>query len=82
MMVDQNYMIMWYLSEQLVVFSICDESLSLVERSKISKALISSDRPQIFTTGKPEFNVGALNENEYNDVSLSAFVGPMVVVDF
>ena len=64
---------LWYLTEQLVVFALCDKELSNQERTQIASQLLLQAKPQHFPPGKPKFP--AMNLFTDNP-ELHTFVGP------
>ena len=44
-----------YLTEELIVLSLCDTKLCDVDRSEIAKALVNFKRPLKYEIGKPKF---------------------------
>ena len=48
---------LWYLTPQLIVFSLADPQVSSSEKEDLAKALFSTPRPPIMKSGKPTFPV-------------------------
>ena len=63
---------LWYLTEQLVVFGLFDDELSLPERRAMAERLLSIQRPQNFGPSKPTFPTDLMSNNPTLDV----FIGP------
>ena len=62
---------LWYLTEELFVFGLFDNELSINERRKMANKLIVSPWPRIFTVGKPNFPIDKMTDSP----SLESFVG-------
>ena len=54
---------LWYLTEQLVVFSLFDTNLPVQERNAMASKLIATRKPRGFVPGKPSFPVNYMTEN-------------------
>jgi len=48
---------LWYLTEELVVFSIFDDTLSPLLRSELAKTLFNTPKPESFQQEKPRFPI-------------------------
>ena len=67
---------LWYLSEELVVFSVFDRELTESLRKALVEKLLSIPRPKRFLPGKPKFpKIGPNDSVEYPD-QLIRFIGP------
>ena len=63
---------LWYLTEELVVFVLCDTDAEEETKSKVVQRLLESDRPQNFVPGKPAFS----DIEDIETISLPDLVGP------
>lgn len=63
---------LWYLSEELVIFGLFDENLSILERHSMAAKLLSQVRPNSFAPGKPKFPTDLMTRNPH----LESFIGP------
>lgn len=66
---------MFYLTEELIVFSLCDENVSYSEKEDLVRALIRADRPQRFIPKKPEFKVHLIKNQPHDVPRLVDFIG-------
>ena len=71
---------MWYLTEQVVVFSLFDNSICDDDKHLISQTLLRFPKPLDFNTGKPVFSVQILVGNA--DVQLVDCVECVECVEF
>lgn len=58
---------LWYLTPQLIVFSLCDEGLSNDIRENLARSLLKVEKPKEFEVGKPifpDFSDGEITINE------------------
>lgn len=62
----------WYLTQELVVLSLFDKTLSIESRREIADALLTSPVPMLFEPGKPSFQVDLLDAH----ATLASFIGP------
>lgn len=62
---------LWYLSEQLVVFSLFDTGLEDTTRQTLAQTLHQTPRPQAFQPGKPAFPTGRMEQAP----TLAAMIG-------
>ena len=69
---DSILLHLWYLTEQLVVFGLFDDELSLTERKAMAEKLLSIRRPKSFRPSKPTFPTDLMS----NDPTLDVFIGP------
>jgi hypothetical protein len=60
---------LWYLTQEVVIFSIFDAELPTNLRQDIVKQLLSFPRLNPFITGKPKFPINALNREEPINIS-------------
>ena len=60
---------MFYLTEELVVLSLCDQNIS--EKEELVRALVQADRPQTFAPKKPDFKVHLLLNKPHDEPRLS-----------
>jgi hypothetical protein len=67
---------MFYLAEETVMFALCDDNTSFVEKKEIVEALLESDRPQTFLPMKPMFKIDKLLGKSHDEPHLRDFVGP------
>ena len=61
---------LWYLTQELVVFALFDNSLDRDVRSSMAEHLLQNQRPQQFMPGKPAF------PQMNNVATLTQFIGP------
>ena len=66
---------MFYLTEELVVLSLCDKNISHSEKDELVRALVQADRPQTFAPKKPDFKVHLLLNKPHDEPRLSDFIG-------
>lgn len=64
---------LWYLTQELIPLSLCDDGVPLNEKRAIVQALITADRPQDFQPQAPVHHVDLLHVEE---PCLHDFVGP------
>ena len=69
----------WYLTEQMVVYCLFDNELHNDEKAAVSAALLASQQPNPFPTGKPQFP----NNRLYRGTpTLAHIVGPNTYLAF
>ena len=66
---------MWYLSEEMIVFSLADAGCDVDVKSRIAARLVATARPRDFRPGKPEMNVNLLLHQQPDIPQLYDFVG-------
>ena len=67
---------MFYLTEELVLLSLCDPHTSNSEKKELVRTLLQQDRPQTFEPKKPEFKVHLLLNKSHDEPRLKDFIGP------
>ena len=67
---------MFYLTEELILLSLCDPHTSNSEKEELVKTLLQQDRPQTFAPKKPDFKVHLLLNNSHDEPRLKDFIGP------
>ena len=67
---------MFYLTEELVLFALCDTATCDSEKRELVEALLKQDRLQHFAPQKPEFKVDLLLGKSHDAPNLVDFVGP------
>ena len=73
--VNSVYRQMFYLTEELIAFALCDENVSHSDKEDIVRALIRADRPQRFIPKKPDFKAHLLKNKPHDAPQLADFVG-------
>ena len=66
---------MFYLTEELVLLSLCDKKISNSEKEELVRALLRAPRLQTYPPQKPDFKVDLLLNKSHDDPRLSHFVG-------
>lgn len=69
---------LWYLSPELVIFSLFDDKVSAYEKKLMANAIVRIPRPQVFAPGKPsqpDFDPIAVNLTQHRP-PLASFVSP------
>ena len=67
---------MFYLVEETVVLSLCDDGLPSTIKKDLIEALLDSDRLQVFPPMKPVFKIDKLLGKNHDEPQLRDFVGP------
>ena len=67
---------MFYLSEELVLFALCDRGTEESEKIMLIQALMKHQRFQQFNPQKPDFKVDLLLDKNHDEPKLADFVGP------
>ena len=67
---------MFYLTEELVMLSLCDKDTDDSKKEELVRALLRQDRPQEFEPQKPKFKVELLLNKNPDEPKLADFVGP------
>ena len=65
---------MFYLAEETVLFSLCDDDTPCYEKKQLVEALLECDRPQTFPPMKPAFKVDKLLGKPHDEPKLKDFV--------
>lgn len=61
---------LWYLTEELVIFSLFSNRISTMERRMIAQKLLKTSKPKVFNCGRPKFPILKKSTN------LSSLIGP------
>ena len=73
--INSVYRQMFYLTEELIAFALCNKNVSHSDKEDIVRALIRADRPQRFIPKKPDFKAHLLKNKPHDAPQLADFVG-------